>query len=60
MVVNNEKYKKNIIFGKIFMKKYQIIFNSNYKSISFYENNNFENDKDTFKTNKKRTILIVL
>ena len=64
MVVNTEIYKKNIIFGKLFMKKYQVIFNSDYKSLSFYKENNnlLENDKDiskmAFDSNKKKESIL--
>ena len=40
ILASAEKNKKDFILGKIFMKKYQVIFNSDYKSISFYKNNN--------------------
>ena len=65
MVTNTEIYQKDIIFGKLFLKKYQVIFNSDYKSLSFYKinnNNNIINNKTdnstiNFKTNKKQQIL---
>ena len=65
MVTNTEIYQKDIIFGKLFLKKYQVIFNSDYKSLSFYKINNndniINNDTDnsaiTFKSNKKEQIL---
>ena len=40
ILASNEKDEKDFILGKIFIKKYQVIFNSDYKSISFYKNNN--------------------
>ena len=65
MVTNTEIYQKDIIFGKLFLKKYQVIFNSDYKSLSFYKNNNnnniinnnTDNSTITFKSNKKEQIL---
>ena len=40
MIINTNEDKKDIIFGKLFIKKYQAIFNSDYKSLSFYKNSN--------------------
>ena len=40
------------IFGKIFMKKYQVIFNSEMKTIGFYLDNE---NKNNFDDNPKRT-----
>ena len=66
MITNLEIYNKDIIFGKLFLKKYQVIFNSDYKSISFYRNNNNNifgqnnkgNNNIALETNKKGNILI--
>ena len=55
MITNLEIYNKDIIFGKLFLKKYQVIFNSDYKSISFYKNTNYNNE-----TNSKDNINISL
>jgi len=65
MVTNTEFYQKDIIFGKLFLKKYQVIFNSDYKSLSFYKinnnnnimKNNFGNNTINFSANKKGKIL---
>ena len=66
IITNIEIYKKDIIFGKLFLKKYQVIFNSDYKSISFYKevninklqiNNNKSNNTLNFNSNKKEKIL---
>ena len=39
MVANLKKTEKDFKFGRMFLKKYQIIFNSDTKSMSFYKNN---------------------
>ena len=51
IITYTEKNKNDIILGKIFIKKYQVIFNSDYKSISFYKTNN--NNNDYIEENKK-------
>ena len=64
MITNTEFYQKDIIFGKLFLKKYQVIFNSDYKTISFYKinnNNNImtnctDNSAITLESNKKEKI----
>ena len=51
------------IFGKIFMKKYQVIFNSEMKTIGFYINiNNYNNQYNNLLiyTNKKVIVLILI
>lgn len=40
IISNLKSFEKNFILGRIFLKKYQIIFNSDSKSMSFYKNNN--------------------
>ena len=42
IVVNIQYGCNDIIFGKIFLKKYQIIINSDQKYISFYKNKTFD------------------
>ena len=42
MVVNNQYGYNDIVFGKIFLKKYQVIINSDQKYISFYKNNSVD------------------
>ena len=42
------------------MKKYQVIFNSDYKSISFYKDNNKYNDRNTFIDSKKEEIIFYI
>lgn len=40
MIANLKSYEKNFKLGRMFLKKYQIIFNSDSKTMSFYKNNN--------------------
>ena len=44
MIPNIEKNKKDFKLGRMFLKKYQVIFNSDSKTMSFYKNNNLETD----------------
>jgi hypothetical protein len=51
------------IFGKIFLKKYQIVFNSEMKTIGFYINKNMEksiNDNDNANELDNNRILIII
>ena len=48
------------IFGKVFMKKYQIIFNSQMKTIGFYTNSKNQNSiNDIFQVNNKQIFIII-
>ena len=58
MIVNTDNYKTDIIFGRLFMKKFQLIFNSDHKSISFYKNNFKEKNNNNSTKDRKRNILI--
>ena len=58
MIPNTEKENNDIILGKLFLKKYQVIFNSDYKSISFYKNN--INNNNFINTNTKKNILYLI
>ena len=42
MIVNLQYGYNDIVFGKIFLKKYQVIINSDQKYISFYKNNSVD------------------
>ena len=42
------------------MKKYQVIFNSDYKSISFYKDNNKYINRNTFTDSKKEEIIFYI
>ena len=42
MIVNLQYGYNDIVFGKIFIKKYQVIINSEQKYISFYKNNSVD------------------
>ena len=49
------------VFGKVFMKKYQIIFNSEFKTIGFYLDNEKINSIDNkYKRNNKDILIIVI
>jgi len=48
------------IFGKLFMKKYQIIFNNEMKTIGFYINTNNYNYNCSNSSSNKNVIIIVL
>ena len=61
MIAYLERYMKDFKLGRIFLKKYQIIFNSDSKSLLFYKINN-EIQNDIIKNNliKDNTFLIVI
>ena len=52
MITNIEKNKKDFKLGMMFLKKYQVIFNSESNSMPFYKNNNLEIDVTTNKSKK--------
>ena len=61
MIINLKSTEKDYKFGRLFLKKYQIIFNSDSKSMSFYKNNNNKNniyEKNNIK--KKITFINVI
>ena len=61
MIINLKSIEKDFKFGRLFLKKYQIIFNSDSKSMSFYKNNNNKNniyEKNNIK--KKITFINVI
>ena len=60
ILASTDKNKKDFIYGKIFMKKYQVIFNSDYKSISFYKDNNKYINRNTFTDSKKEEIIFYI
>ena len=55
-----EKYKTNFNLGRMFLKKYQVIFNTDSKSILFYKNNNVKNDIHENNITKKNIALFVI
>ena len=64
MIAYLERFKKDFRLGRIFLKKYQIIFNSDSKSMYFYKFNNEiqDNDNDKIVNNniqKNNVFLIV-
>ena len=64
MIAYLERFKKDFRLGRIFLKKYQIIFNSDSKSMYFYKFNNEiqNNDNDKIVNNniqKNNVFLIV-
>ena len=50
----------NWIFGKIFMKKYQFIFNSEMKTMAFYIDNNIKSNQLKINYGIKKMIIIIL
>ena len=58
MVAYFEKFLKKFDFGRIFLKKYKVIFNSDSKAMYFFdENKKFEDGKGSFKDNKNMTFI---
>ena len=56
-MIIKETNDKDFIFGKMFLKKYQVIFNSDAKTMSFYKNNNNNRIvKDNINMNNKSII----
>lgn len=51
MITNTKNIEKDFKVGRLFLKKYQVIFNSDEKSMSFYKLNN--NKKNIYDNNNK-------
>ena len=51
MIINMKQFEKDFKVGRLFLKKYQVIFNSDAKSMSFYKENN--NKKNIYENNNK-------
>ena len=52
---------RNWNFGKVFLKKYQLFFNPDSKTISYYINNGNNEEKDIYyRTKNKKTLIIIL
>jgi len=60
MISYLERYKVDFHFGRIFLKKYKIIFNPESKSMLFYKNNNIKNDISELNIQKKNIGLLVI
>jgi hypothetical protein len=59
MISYLERYKVDFHFGRIFLKKYKIIFNPESKLMLFYKNNIIKNDKSELNIQKKNIGLLV-
>ena len=51
MIINLKNIENDFKLGRLFLKKYQVIFNSDAKSMSFYKENN--NNKNIYENNIK-------
>lgn len=62
MITNLKSNEKDYKFGRLFLKKYKIIFNSESKSMSFYKNNNKKNvkEKNNVKVKKNKSVINVI
>ena len=60
LICNKKNSVDQWVFGKIFMKKYQIVFNSEMKTMAFYINNNIIYNEIKSYYNKKNIIIIIL
>lgn len=59
MISYLERYKVDFHFGRIFLKKYKIIFNPESKLMLFYKKNNIKNNKSELNIQKKNIGLLV-
>jgi hypothetical protein len=59
MIVNLKESEKNIQVGRLFLKKYQVIFNSDSKTMSFYKKNEVKIE-ETINTNKTNSKLLII
>ena len=62
MVIYFQQHLKVFYFGRLFMKKYKVIFNSDSKIMYFFdvnENINIMNNDDNPKTNRNNSLLIL-
>ena len=60
MVFNLKETEKDIIVGRMFLKKYQIIFNSDSKCMLFFKNNNKKNIFENNNIKDKNVIINIL
>lgn len=58
MIANFERYKADFKLGRIFLKKYKIIFNSDSKIMYFYKNNNERTNDLAALKGKKQNIFL--
>ena len=61
MIIYLERFRTDFILGRMFLKKYQIIFNPNSKMMNFYKENKIKNENnDLNKSNNPKTLFLIV